>query len=75
MSSVTKLRIRKKLSQLLVGILIAPLFALVPVVVGPSVLPAAQANTFTAPCTTGNYTVTIVSNVVTSTTNNSCVGF
>jgi hypothetical protein len=39
----TKLRFRKKLSQLLAGVLIAPLFSFIPAVLGPSVLPSAQA--------------------------------
>jgi uncharacterized repeat protein (TIGR02543 family) len=72
MSSTTKLRIRKKLSQLLAGIVIAPLFTLVPVFVGPSVLPSAFANT--ASCTTGSYSLTISNGEITATTNNSCTG-
>ena len=72
MSSTRKLRIRKKLSQLLAGIVIAPLFTLVPVVVGPSVLPSAFANT--ASCTTGSYSLTISNGEITATTNNSCTG-
>ena len=43
MSVTTHLRVRKKLSQLLVSVLIAPLFSFVPVVSGSSVLPSAQA--------------------------------
>jgi len=73
-SSVTKVRIRTKLSQLLVGIVIAPLFTFLPAIVVPTVLPAAQAVAVTAPCTTGSYTLEIVSNSVTGATNNSCVG-
>ena len=75
MRSVTKLGIRKKLSQLLAGVVIAPLFTLVPAVVVPTVLPSAQANPVTAPCTTGSYALTLDANKkVTAVTNNSCVG-
>jgi uncharacterized repeat protein (TIGR02543 family) len=75
MSDSTTMRIRRKLSQLLAGTLIAPLFSFVPAVVVPTVLPSAQAVAVTAPCTTGSYALEVSgSGVVTSATNNSCVG-
>jgi len=75
MSSVTKLRIRKKLSQLLVGIVIAPLFSLVPTVVVPSVLPAAQAVAYVS-CknSTGVDQTITVSAVVSANSLSSCFG-
>jgi len=75
MRSVTKLRIRKKLSQLLAGIVIAPLFSLVPTVVVPSVLPAAQAVAYVS-CknSTGVDQTITVSAVVSANSLSSCFG-
>ena len=66
----TKLRFRKKLSQLLAGALIAPLFSFIPAVLGPSVLPSAQA----VPVGTGNCEVDVASSsgVVATSTESFC---
>jgi hypothetical protein len=70
-----RLELRTRVARMLVAVLVGTLFVPVGSLGVTSLIDQAQAVAVTAPCTTGNYALEVSgSGVVTSATNNSCVG-